>query len=317
MNWLSFSVIRKLRQSIFPFSPSEQSVDHLLYRIKAGFLAMQCGKKLGSTKQQQDELFYDALVQSPDSLLQSKDPLYSAVAQMIEWESAEVDLPEKISNYHVPDDLKKAMLDVYFETKHELFPSGKPGVSVTSVPDSWEIYRDVIYAATQEKLLLIRKEEIEFYKTGEVLLEYMIRKRSDIADVRNMARQCFEDRGYSKSVMMSCLLALSEALTNVFKHAKHGSMKLVEDDHLSLHFIIEDQGPGIALENLPKATLLNGFSTGKSLGQGFNVMLKVASKLRLYTDNQGTSLIISFDQPMDKEKDSDRQNDQYSALPHY
>ncbi|WP_227394311.1 ATP-binding protein [Jeotgalibacillus aurantiacus] len=317
MNWQSINVIRKLRKNIFSFSPSEQSVDHLLYRIKTGFIAMKCGEKMGYTKQRQDELFYQVLACTQEELKYAEDPLISAAAQMIEWESAEVDLPERICGLKVADDLKKAMLDVYFDTKQELFPSGKPGVSTTNVPESWEIYRDVIYAATQEKLLLILKEEIEFFKNGELLLEYMIRKRSDIADIRNMARQCFEEKGYSKSFMMSCLLVLSESLTNVFKHAKCGHVKIVEDHHQSLHFIVEDEGPGIDLQSLPKATLLNGFSTRESLGQGFNVMMKIASKLRLYTGGQGTTLIISFDQPMDKEKDTDRQNDQYSALPHY
>jgi anti-sigma regulatory factor (Ser/Thr protein kinase) len=95
---------------------------------------------------------------------------------------------------------------------------------------------------------------------------------------------------------MSWILVLSEAITNTIKHAELGKMTLVESvEEEEIRFVIEDNGPGFPLKDLPKNTLLAGCSTKKSMGQGFTLMMKIAKQVILYTSPRGSTIILTFD----------------------
>ena len=58
---------------------------------------------------------------------------------------------------------------------------------------------------------------------------------------------------------------------------------------------IVDYGAGIALENLPKATLARGFSTKATLGHGMKMMLQTVDRTFLITGATGTTVVIEQD----------------------
>ena len=55
---------------------------------------------------------------------------------------------------------------------------------------------------------------------------------------------------------------------------------------------ISDQGEGIAVENLPRATLERGYSTKATLGHGMKMMLQTTDALWLLTGPTGTTVVL-------------------------
>lgn len=154
------------------------------------------------------------------------------------------------------------------------------------------VYREVIEAVTCGKLLLAEREEIAAYMAvGTTVLSANFRKPEDLDSVRRKIERIFNKCGIDQKEITVLLICISEALTNAVKHADGGTCKV---NILSNGFRIEvsDTGPGIAMENLPKATLMKNFSTKQSLGCGFTIMLKYADRLILSTGIEGTTLII-------------------------
>jgi sensor histidine kinase regulating citrate/malate metabolism len=61
---------------------------------------------------------------------------------------------------------------------------------------------------------------------------------------------------------------------------------------------VEDQGTGIALEQLPRATLERGYSSGGTtpgFGHGFWMMWQIVDRLWLLTGAQGTTVVLEQD----------------------
>jgi anti-sigma regulatory factor (Ser/Thr protein kinase) len=193
------------------------------------------------------------------------------------------------------------MLKAYDMHKQDLFASANMKErTITEVKEEevtkWTVYRDVIFAATQGKFLLITEEEVRNYRVGNILCEGIIKERSDIPACRNKAKDSLEHKVTNKAKIMSWLLVLSEAITNTIKHAEEGTMTILEDEEASeIRFIIEDKGPGFPLKDLPKTTLLAGYSTKRSMGQGFTLMMKMTKQVVLYTSPIGSTLILLFD----------------------
>ncbi|RAK23528.1 anti-sigma regulatory factor (Ser/Thr protein kinase) [Anoxybacillus vitaminiphilus] len=161
----------------------------------------------------------------------------------------------------------------------------------------WEIYRDVIYAASKQKVKLILPNEVERYKQNSILLEYDIEERVHIPQCRNKVKSILESMNFPASTITSWLLVISEAITNSIKHAEKGKLILLYDNNnKEVIAIVEDKGPGINLKDLPNAVFVEGYSTKKSLGQGFTIMLKIASKIILSTSKFGTTLILVLKQ---------------------
>jgi hypothetical protein len=56
---------------------------------------------------------------------------------------------------------------------------------------------------------------------------------------------------------------------------------------------VEDQGRGIELSSLPRATLERGFSTGgNGFGHGFWLMLQTCDRIYLLTSEAGTTVVL-------------------------
>lgn len=71
-------------------------------------------------------------------------------------------------------------------------------------------------------------------------------------------------------------------------------MKIYKDGNV-LKVYVRDTGDGIKLEDLPRSTLLAGYSSRKSLGQGLNILLKFMDRVFLSTNSQGTTLVLEKD----------------------
>lgn len=197
------------------------------------------------------------------------------------------------ANYH------KCLLELYEQVKSNeniYFNKKAFDKRETIVEDKeWEIYKDVLHAASNRKFLLVKEEDLIPYKSDGIIFNEEFAVKADIPVVRNRAKEKLLAEGLPSSMVASCTLLISEAITNVLKHAKDGRL-IIAKENKSLIVLIEDAGSGIPIKILPYTVLMAGYSTKKSLGQGFTLMLKLTTKVLLKTSSDGTTLVLIFEE---------------------
>ena len=155
-----------------------------------------------------------------------------------------------------------------------------------------KIYHEIIEAVTGGKMLIVEKEEIRTYMAiGKTVLKKDVSEPQEMEGVREGIRGFLSDSGMSQKEVFLFLVCVSEALTNTLKHAKAGSCR-VNIIPEGIRVEISDNGPGINFKDLPRATLMKNFSTKKSLGCGFTIMLQYLDRIILATDPGGTTIIL-------------------------
>jgi anti-sigma regulatory factor (Ser/Thr protein kinase) len=118
-----------------------------------------------------------------------------------------------------------------------------------------------------------------------------ISESSGIAAVRRAGNNLAAMLGFNETAAGKAALVITEAATNIFKHAGSGDILLRGLEHGGVHgmeIMAIDKGPGFA--NLELA-MRDGISTAGSYGVGLGAMQRVADEFDLYTDRQhGTAL---------------------------
>lgn len=153
-------------------------------------------------------------------------------------------------------------------------------------------YQDVLSAATRGRLLLMDTDEIHpLLAEGERLGSQRLDHMMDGQAARHLIEQAAQEAGLSGSDVFRLKVCASEAMTNVFKHAGRGSVEVRRTED-RIRVIVSDQGDGIPLEILPRAILVEGYSTKHSLGKGFSIMLQYLDRLVICTSAGGTTMIL-------------------------
>ncbi len=271
-------------------------------RALIGWIANRMSQHLNRGKGESGFLIYLSFTAAENEPQPKNDEgryLLSLAARLVEMVEKQEDVYLKIKEMHLSDRHHRCFLKTYEEIKQDLtqyIPSA-PTIEPVGHPEEdevWQVYRDVMYAITQRKFLLIRKHEVEPYKAGKLLCTAPVIERSDIPKARELAKQSLIGIGIPQTAIMSHLLVISEAITNILKHAREGKMTMFITD-AAIHLLVEDQGPGFPLKHLPNAALMAGYSTKKSLGQGFTLMMKMTERVLLSTiPGEGSSLILIF-----------------------
>lgn len=89
------------------------------------------------------------------------------------------------------------------------------------------------------------------------------------------------------------LLGAGEAAMNAVVHAGGGRAHVLRDPARGLVQVwLRDQGGGIALDHLHRATLEPGFTTAGTLGQGFYILLHTCDRVYLHTGPAGTTVVL-------------------------
>jgi HD-GYP domain-containing protein (c-di-GMP phosphodiesterase class II)/anti-sigma regulatory factor (Ser/Thr protein kinase) len=156
-----------------------------------------------------------------------------------------------------------------------------------------KIYKDVIYAVTQAKMLLVEGDELEVHLKGDLAVAHPIHEPTDITKCRHIIDSLISPIITDPKRKYKILLCINECLTNVLKHAQQGEMKFYSTGD-TFKILIQDNGNGIDLADLPKSTLMQGYSTKLSLGQGFKLMMSYSDRLILSTNSSGTSILLEF-----------------------
>ncbi|HEX7064517.1 MAG TPA: ATP-binding protein [Bacillales bacterium] len=285
------------KQAGFRILPDNITYPNFVHVTKRGFIARKIAHYLEMDKSEADQVFLISLLKPAPDLLPTEIPyrLVKLSEQILQWTENRENIMEKIDSLDLDSQTKNAVLKVY-EIHKKDFTTPVQQRPLPDKTEKWMIYRDVINSATQGKFTLISQEDLSRYQQGEILLEQRIIRMADIPKCRQAAKEQLERKDYDRSKLMSWLLVISEAITNALKHAEEGKMTLLEDPEMGeLRVIVEDNGPGFELETLPQAILKDGYSTKKSLGQGFNLMLKMSEKVSLFTYDNGSTLVLALD----------------------
>ncbi|MFD1737883.1 HD domain-containing phosphohydrolase [Bacillus salitolerans] len=155
------------------------------------------------------------------------------------------------------------------------------------------LYRDVIFSVTKGKMELIDMKELNNIVQKQSIGSLPIEKKGDVPLSRQLVQEILTQLNVPSKVAFQILLCTSEVVTNVIKHATSGSIHLFYENG-TLKIVVQDKGSGIDLSELPKSTLLAGYSTKVSLGQGFNLLMKMMDKVKLYTSPKGTTVVMEM-----------------------
>ena len=113
-------------------------------------------------------------------------------------------------------------------------------------------------------------------------------ERSQAGDARRAALRLARQAGLDESDRGRVGLIVTEAATNLVKHARDGEIVLGAEQMGSKGFVrvlALDQGPGIRSLH---ESLRDGFSSTGSLGGGLGAMRRAASEFDIYTGTDGT-----------------------------
>jgi len=117
-------------------------------------------------------------------------------------------------------------------------------------------------------------------------------QRDTLRGIRRAATEAAEAAGFSPQEVHDLQTAVAEAAMNAVVHGG-GGQGIVRAEGDAVQVLITDQGAGIHLHELPRATLERGFSTKDSLGHGFWLMLQMVERVDLLTGASGTTLVLT------------------------
>jgi PAS domain S-box-containing protein len=153
-----------------------------------------------------------------------------------------------------------------------------------------EFYRRTIMAATDGKLILTERSEIERL-SGKLLASWEVRDPQEIRVIRHEIEKLVQEAGLAEPRVGELLIAVGEAITNAVKHAGGGRVSLHKTDD-ALMVVVADRGPGIPALALPELALRRGYSTAGTLGMGYKIMIQLTDRVYLSTDENGTMVGI-------------------------
>jgi putative nucleotidyltransferase with HDIG domain len=155
------------------------------------------------------------------------------------------------------------------------------------------MYRDVIFSVTQGKLLLADDQEINNFYQTDLVSEAAIKNKVDVAHCREKVQKVIDDLNITDKQKFNLLLCTSEVTTNVLKHSIEGQMKVFRHNDV-IRVIVIDNGSGIELSDIPKSTLLSGYSSKVSMGKGFSLLLKLMDRVVVNTGPTGTTVVLEM-----------------------
>lgn len=120
-----------------------------------------------------------------------------------------------------------------------------------------------------------------------------VTEQSAIAEARRQAAHLARALSFDETAAGRAALLVTEAATNILKHAGSGTLllrALEADGARGIEVLALDRGPGLAR---PAECLRDGFSTAGSPGTGLGALQRNASQFELFTvAGQGTALLV-------------------------
>jgi anti-sigma regulatory factor (Ser/Thr protein kinase) len=120
----------------------------------------------------------------------------------------------------------------------------------------------------------------------------LVEDSSQVAAARRVAAGLARALGFDEATSGRVALAVTEAATNLLKHADRGEILLGtarSGGHAVIEILALDRGPGMA--NVDRC-LQDGYSTAGSAGTGLGALRRVADTFDVYSRPGGTALLV-------------------------
>ena len=155
--------------------------------------------------------------------------------------------------------------------------------------------RDILASVTEGRLHLCQSADELPKFMGVCSVDLPLTHDDDIAPMRHAVQHVVEDLGFPPFRAVDLVTATGEAAMNAVVHAAKGRGRVCSNGKDTVQVWIEDNGAGIAVEDLPNATLTRGYSTTHTLGHGFKIMHQTADRVYLLTGAGGTTVVLEQD----------------------
>jgi PAS domain S-box-containing protein len=155
-----------------------------------------------------------------------------------------------------------------------------------------EFYRRTILAATDGKLQLTEKKEIEKI-AGSPAVVFRVEDAEDFRHIRTEVTDIARSLGMDETRVGDYVVSVGEAVTNAIKHAG-GAEVSIHTEREAILSVISDNGPGIEAMSIPEVALKKGYTTTGTLGMGYKVMTSISDKVYLATGSWGTTVGIEM-----------------------
>lgn len=150
--------------------------------------------------------------------------------------------------------------------------------------------RDVLASVTDGALhLCLKASELPCPLPGATTLA--LTQDADLSRLRAAVRDAGACGEFDPLLTNDLIIAASEAAMNAIVHAGGGVASVASNDE-EIQVWLEDHGKGIAMEELPHATLERGYTTAGTMGQGFKMMLQTVDRAWLLTGPTGTRVVL-------------------------
>ncbi len=153
--------------------------------------------------------------------------------------------------------------------------------------------RDVLASVTAGRLALCASAaDLPALRTsfGPPILLFM---EGGLRELRLAVQNACQALGFSDEHCFDLITAANEAGMNAAVHVGSGEgLVTVDAEKGTVQVRVVDSGSGIALENLPHATLMKGYSSAGTLGHGMKMILQTADRVFLLTGVSGTTIVI-------------------------
>ena len=155
--------------------------------------------------------------------------------------------------------------------------------------------RDVLRGVTEGKLRLC-DSEADLPPPLAPEGEPVALSAPTLAHLRHRVVAVTQARGFAAERRFDLLTAVGEAGMNAVVHGHNGQAHVrVAGDGGTVQVWLRDQGTGIAVDFLHRATLERGFTTAGTLGHGFWMMLHTCDRVYLLTGPAGTTVVLEQD----------------------
>ena len=158
-----------------------------------------------------------------------------------------------------------------------------------------DFMRDVLSGATDGRLTLCRSlnDLPQPLSEGQENAAVTLTATGGIRELRKAAESAADALRFSNDSWFDFETSIGEAAMNAVVHAGGGEGSISYDVRSArIQVRITDHGRGIPTEYLARALLQKGFTTAGTMGQGFNMILQMTDSLWLFTNTEGTTVVL-------------------------
>ncbi len=168
---------------------------------------------------------------------------------------------------------------------------------LATVAKQQKFVRDVLFSVTDGKLRLCGDVSDLPESLPQVAGPFPLSKGA-LRALRVAAETVARQEEFEEERWQDLLTAIGEAGMNAVVHGGGGEGRVCfgtpsgSNDPPYIQIWITDQGAGISIDFVHRATLEKGFTTAGTMGHGFSMILKTCDRMYLFTGPMGTTVVI-------------------------